>query len=479
MDTKEAEQLQEILQIPPLEGSAEAEQLIHSAPANLVKLGAICMGMQRIKLDAIQDILTGGGLHQTAMGVAEMASLREEVLKIEAKMESRPEVVILPDESLASDNEELQAASEYVRLQGFITVDSLDLEEEIRKANQGLLPLEPDWDDEPDCFIVEDEPNNQEGNKSSEKSPDHAPTTVEMKSTGEDKTSEKVYIYAEGQDTAWGTLKEVEVTDSLESSSIRNKSQTSGDGENAVTGSKRKVNQSGEPNKRKKSDGSSQVELPAPRKEVTASDSPALLEALEAAQIRHAVLLEGVRFMPRREWQTKKRGVSLHILHDGLLRQWPSDSKCCLTEGKGSLTEWGNKLRSGHLRLRGHSVVLVLQELRNHHVPCVIKNKIGALVRAIRAVKHQVRIYICDGIRIGHSHVVGPSVSSHNSLLYTALLNLHITHDLYKVFYVSMCPYFEPGDGQYMLHDKLTRLGCLHYRHNLFREIGLIKYHEI
>ena len=414
---------------------SEIEDFTHSAPASLVKLGAVCDGLKKVKLDAIQSILTEGKwLFQTAMDPAEISQLRDQLDATEPpeQVDTPPLIVIDPDSSLASEAED-QAANSYMHAQGFITVDSLDKEIAAAKSHPNPskggecdVKLHPPMEtDEPDPEIItipSEEEDLEEGEII----------------TVEEATSERVVIFAPGEASAWNTLR---------------------DSDTITTPVKQSP----------KSNSASQL---------TASDSPHILIALEQAQLRHAIEKEGAPLPDIAPWKQKYRGVSLHILHDGLLRNWPQDRKCCVTEARGSAREWADRIREAKIRLRGHSVVLALQTLQNTSVLSILRNQLSAIVRAIRAAKPGIRIYFCETITLGNVSVNNP-VHRHNELMFTALHNLHITNDLHKVFHVCMSPYFSRGDSHLLHHDRLTRLGCLHYRANLFREVGLVSYHDI
>ena len=75
---------------------------------------------------------------------------------------------------------------------------------------------------------------------------------------------------------------------------------------------------------------------------------------------------EGLDLSPPPSWTKRRAHRSLHILHDGLLIQWPEDPKCFLTHERFTLKDWIRRLRSGTLRLKGHSVVLCLREFQGY-----------------------------------------------------------------------------------------------------------------
>ena len=437
--------------------SSDRNQLILSVPGGLGRIGAVCDGLMKIKLDAIQSILTEGKwLHQTAMNAEEMAAIQEQLQMTEPTeiAEPEPEEIMVVEGDSSLEDMSAKEVSELFREKGFVTVDSLELGEALQEPEVIVItgtgnpparetPIATGTsasDDELDCYICDEQPDLEKDTDGG-----HHAQSPPPKATIEEKTSERVVIFAADQDSPWDTMvDEHPLEDTAPPPIKKRRYQARGDGE------------------------------------LTPSDSPGLMKALEAAQIRHAILVEGVKIRSPPAWKKKYRGVSLHILHDGLLRNWPGkDSKCTVTEGTGSLKQWGDRIREGRLRLRGHSVIVSLREITELTTEAALKNKVAALVRAIRAARGMVRVYIADSFYTGHTQVLGLPPARHNQLLYQALLNMHISHDMHKVFYVGMAAYFtRPGDDKYMEHTRLSRLGCLHFRSQLFREAGLTGYHQ-
>ena len=180
-------------------------------------------------------------------------------------------------------------------------------------------------------------------------------------------------------------------------------------------------------------------------------------------------------------WMTKPRGYSLQILHDGTLNQWPqTDRKCSVIGRDISLKQWIRMLRAGEFRLRGHSVVLAFTQFKEKDSVCQLKNMIALVIRAIRAVKEYSRVYIVEDLPVRVNPVLGLRVHRYNQILAQALKSLRITHDLEKVFLIEMADYFTdsfPWTKNHLLDNgSLTRTGCIHYRANLMREVGLQSY---
>ena len=445
----------------PYPGNSE---FTHSAPPELLRIGAVCEGLNKIKLDAIQSILTDGQwLFQTAMGADEMQKIQQELQistgEILEPVDTEALVVVEGDSSLEDMN--AHEASLHFREKGFITVDSLQLSAQLEEANhpqdeqrQHGASASPDEVSQTirsniaqPSGTAESAPRSPPGTSTNNQP--STPPTIEVG------TSERVVIFANDIDSPWDTLVD----------------------ENTV------ADEQPPPAKKAKRILAIPIRPKPPRvgNDCTASDSPALLRALEEAQVRHAIQTEGIAQHHKvSEWRKKNRGVSIHILHDGLLTEWPTeqDKKCVLTVGRGTLKQWSDKIRSAEIRIRGHSTVIVLEQLRELTATCALKNKISTLVRAIRSARPDMRVYICDGIQTGHNHVLGLPPARHNQVLHDSLVNLHITHDLHKVFYVGMSSHFPDiaRQRQLAVPGQLTRLGCMHYRAHLFRELGLTKF---
>ena len=375
---------EEILNIPR---SGDPESLTHSAPAPLIRLGAVCEGVQKVKLDAIQSILTDGKwLFQTAMTASEMQEIQQVI------QEAEPAIIL--------EDMDAESASLHFRNRGFLTVDSLKIPMQHTAGDDETDGTqEREEPEEGEIIVCDSEPDScgEEELATTGTGPDCSDKELPV-ITVQEGTSERVIIFDSDEETAWKTWKDTHASD--------------------IT--------------------------PPPRKrtkvEYTASDSPGLAAALEAAQIKHAIRVEGIRYRVS-EWKLKNRGVSLHILHDGLLRNWPDDKKCVVTEASSSLKVWGDKIRSAQVRLCGHTVIVVLQGLREVTVPSILKNKISNFVHAAWSARHQIRVYFADALpSVGHKRVIRE---------------------------------------KFIEHDRLTRLGCLHYRANLFREVGLTSYHDL
>ena len=185
------------------------------------------------------------------------------------------------------------------------------------------------------------------------------------------------------------------------------------------------------------------------------------------------------------EWMTRKRGYSLQILHDGVLDQWPdSDTKCALVSKKPTVTlkSWMRCIRAAQIRFRGHTVLIWLSAFRDMTSTGQIKNALAAMTRAVRsAVGEERRVFICDFLIGRRENVLGLTTPCLNQMLREACDTLRITHHVPKVFLAPMAEQFHQKFGnadRYVQHDgQLTKLGCLQYRAQLFRELGFTAYH--
>ena len=207
------------------------------------------------------------------------------------------------------------------------------------------------------------------------------------------------------------------------------------------------------------------------------------LPGLSAAQLVQRIVSEGIPQGELEEWMLKKRGYSLHVFHDGVLKNWPvaRDTKCALVsrEADATVQQWSRFVRSGELRLRGHSVVLMLETLRRFTTSGQLKNAIANLVRSIRAVaREERRVYVCNPLpTISPERGLGMRLQKYNQLLQESIQALRVSHDLSKVFFVDMGQYFQPSEqplGEWLnLSGVLTKTACIHFRAHLFREVGI------
>ena len=419
--TVEAEELARALELTKIDTLSREQD--NSTPsggrAQLSKIGALTTPLMRLKLDAAECLLTEGKwlLHQTAMSAEEMEELKEQIYGPEAEVPAAPhEQVIVIDPD--SSLESVGAAPEPRKK--VVTFETQKEEPEMEPGEIMEISSEEEMGEVP-----------AQDDKKKAGPPAHAmetkadPTVTDESSTEsvEYGTSDRIVIFTAGQDSAWNTERD-----------------SSTDTDSQEQGLKQVI-----------------------------SEVRAIKEIQE----------EGIKFEVKR-WKQKNRGISLHLLHDGLLRNWTlKDTKCCLTEGGGAVKDWIRRLRAGNLRIRGHSVVVVFSEFRKVEIEGKLKNSIAALSRAIRSVRPSIRIFICDCIDVGHNRVLGKSLSAHNSMMERVMRGLISSHGLRKVWFLNLAPYFEPREDKYVGQQRLTRLGCLHFRANLFREAGLSSYHSI
>ena len=217
---------------------------------------------------------------------------------------------------------------------------------------------------------------------------------------------------------------------------------------------------------------------------------------LPLSKIISEIKSNGPYLEPPPAWMMNRRFTSLQIIHDGILQEWPQDVKCNVKYIPGPVKNWIRHLRAGLIRIRGHSIVLVSRGLHNSTAAPHLKNTLSALVRAARSatrteVRQIVRVYVTDALPSWTRKVVGPTPELFNVILHQALRGLPITHQIEKVFEVSLYHYFareaKPSSRgsaprplpiqKYVRPDGvLTKLGCLHFRAHLFREIGLTRY---
>ena len=206
--------------------------------------------------------------------------------------------------------------------------------------------------------------------------------------------------------------------------------------------------------------------------------------ALSPAQLTNKVLSEGIQLKKLPDWKIKYRGYSLHVLHDGLLENWPgNDRKCSLTRRKSAISSWNDFLKSGHVILRGHTVVVVLEKLKNLEAVSQLKNAVASLVRAIRVVaREERRVFICNTLTLPkRDKVMGIKNGQHNAMLSDAVAGLKFSQNLSKVFLADVNKEWEAvvlrdptkGERFFERDETLSKLGTLQYRACLFRELGL------
>ena len=187
------------------------------------------------------------------------------------------------------------------------------------------------------------------------------------------------------------------------------------------------------------------------------------------SQLVAAVKSEGIaahRTIP------KFPGTSVHILHDGPLKNWPQhDGRCVITYKRDyAVRHWVRELRAGNIRLRAANIVWVLADLRSRVTEGQIKTAVSALVRAVRDIKKDSRIYICDSLPIRAQPVLGIRATVFNKLMEQAMRSFWISHSQEKVFGIEIGRYFEdyPLSNHFkpeqLMDDSgvLTYLGCLH-----------------
>ena len=143
------------------------------------------------------------------------------------------------------------------------------------------------------------------------------------------------------------------------------------------------------------------------------------------------------------EWIRRTRGYSLHLLHDGMLSNWPEqDNKCGVDMLPRRRTEWVPTIRGGGIFFRGHVVALALSSLRELEALTPLKNHISSLTRAIRAVKRQdTRVFICNTL-VGRNRVLGLTDQKYNELLREAVLSIRVSHKLTRVHVADVAQQF-------------------------------------
>ena len=231
-----------------------------------------------------------------------------------------------------------------------------------------------------------------------------------------------------------------------------------------------------------------------PRQDRGTEDAPWNQEGPDHAAARELRRQGGSKLKSPPAWMQKRRGFSGTIIHDGDLTEWSRvEAKFAVIHHKEpTVKNWTRYIKSGHIRFRGRKVILCLRLLKNYASVSQLKNALSSLGHAIRQAAGQEQvIYVCDSLIVkGADRGLMVKTTHYNQLLEEALRSIRISHKMEKVFLVEMSRHFrqenlprneEPDkchqlDRYVQLEGKLTKLGCMHYRAQLFKELGLASY---
>ena len=183
----------------------------------------------------------------------------------------------------------------------------------------------------------------------------------------------------------------------------------------------------------------------------------------------------------------RDRQPSIHLLNDGRLKEWPeSDGKVKLTlQPTWVLKDWIKGLQTGDATLEAFNIVVCLDSFRLVPDEIPLKNQIAALCRAIRKVRRDTRIFVCENLpRPYDNSPLGLGARAHNILLKQAAKKI-IATKLKRVFPLEMwqhIPQVNEESQAFMFEwfhqdNTLNKQGCAAFRQAMFKELGLVPYY--
>ena len=208
-------------------------------------------------------------------------------------------------------------------------------------------------------------------------------------------------------------------------------------------------------------------------------------QGLEAAVVQQLVKEIHDGFAMKPEMTRKNRPPSLHILNDGRLRRWPkNDGKCVFTlQDTWLIDDWIENIKCGQVKISAYSVVICLDGMRLIEGDLPLRNRMAALCRAIKSQEKETRIYVSDNLpRPNNCTGLAEGAVEHNLLILSTAQKINGPKML-KVFPIEMSAYFEEENNEdimdyiigksFQQDDTLTSYGCMIFRAQLFKEIGL------
>ena len=203
--------------------------------------------------------------------------------------------------------------------------------------------------------------------------------------------------------------------------------------------------------------------------------------SVSTARIRRLVKDEGVTLGSPPKWSLKNRGFSIQILHDGLLSEWPRmDTKCSVVGKQLSVKKWIRHIEGGTLHFRGHMTVIMFKGLHECQTPDQLNRILLDIVTKVRAATgDETRIFFSD-MPPAEEKVLGIRIQQFNNMLEQVIQSFRIKNNgIQRVFLAEMSQYFKQkrASKKYLtVGGQFTRLGCIHYRARLFKEVGITSY---
>ena len=182
--------------------------------------------------------------------------------------------------------------------------------------------------------------------------------------------------------------------------------------------------------------------------------------------------------MPKHEHH---RPLSVHILADAKLANWPKSDKVCTVDYKAgwSFNKWVSALRSESVRVKCHTVILYLEKTQEIADVPPLKNHLHTICKILRQHNRGICIFVSNFLPRIPGTPLGRAPTEVHFMLLQAVHS--VNRAVGKVHYLSTYEHFVSSKNHRIIrlthhyfreNGQLTHFGCMILRECFLREAG-------